>query len=190
MVNVHHLQSVEPRKILVIWEGEIEELMADDVNSNDLTERRESSQMSSPPSGSGADSDQDIDATESSVTFKVIGVLRDPEIQTTLKEIIDQRDRGEDVKVRLTPEPTNVFDSRAICFEASHNGSWRRIGYIVREIVEDVHLAINNGSISNVEFAWVKYKLWKKAPGYYAAVTVTRTGLWSQSVHQARSTFS
>ena len=46
--------------------------MADDVNSNDLTESRESSQMSSPPSGSGADSDQDIVATESSVTFKVI----------------------------------------------------------------------------------------------------------------------
>ena len=93
VVNVHHLQSVEPRKILVIWEGEIEELMADDVNSNDLMESRESSQMSSPHSRSGADSDQDIDATESSVTFEVIGVLRDPEIQTTLKEIIDRRDK-------------------------------------------------------------------------------------------------
>ena len=90
VVNVHHLQSVEPRKILVIWEGEIEELMADNVNSNDLMESRESSQMSSPHSRSGADSDQDIDATESS---EIIGVLRDPEIQTTLKEIIDRRDK-------------------------------------------------------------------------------------------------
>ena len=193
VVYVRHLRSVEPGKILVIWEGEIEQVhVANSEESSDSSNEsrsRESNQAPTPQSESSG-SDQDADVTEHSETFKVIGVLRDPDIQTLLNELIVRRDRGEHVTVRLTPEPTNVFDTRAICFEAHHNETWKRIGYVVREILEEVHSAINSGRIRNVEFEWVKYKLWKKAPGYYAAVSVTRTGPWSQSVHKARSTFS
>ena len=124
------------------------------------------------------------------VTFKGIGVLRDQDIQALLKEIIiDRRDKGENISVKLSPEPDNLFDSRAICFEANVDGIWKRIGYVFSEIVEEVHSAIENNSVVCITFAWVKYKLWKKAPGYYAAVNITRTGHWSPPVHRASSTF-
>ena len=107
-----------------------------------------------------------------------------------MKEIRDRRELGEDFVVKLIPEPENVADSRAIRFGVNIDGTWRTIGYVVREIVEEIHSAIETNSIVSTEFAWVKYKLWKKAPGYYAAVTITRSGQWSQSVCKARSTFS
>ena len=47
-----------------------------------------------------------------------------------------------------------------------HNGVWRTIGYVVSEICEEVHTAIKQGDILVVEFVWVKFKLWKKQPGY------------------------
>ena len=75
------------------------------------------------------------------------------------------------MSVRLNAEPTNPFDARAICFQCYHGSSWQTIGYVVREIVEDVHAAMDDGSITSVEFAWVKYKLWKRAPGFYFQIT-------------------
>ena len=100
-----------------------------------------------------------------------------------------RRDNGEAVLVRLQPEPANAFDSRAILFQAFHLRIWQPCGYVVKEIVEDVHAAIEAQNISSVEFCWVRYKLWKKAPGYYAGINVTCHGGWPEAVHRARSTF-
>lgn len=38
---------------------------------------------------------------KSAVTFKCIGVLKDPTIQTVLREVRDRRENGEEVDVRL-----------------------------------------------------------------------------------------
>lgn len=108
---------------------------------------------------------------------------------TSLREVRDRLDNKEKVPVKLTAEPTNPFDARAICFQCYHAGSWQTLGYVVREIVEDVHTAMDDGSITSIDFAWVKYKLWKLAPGFYTAIHVTRQGEWSVAVKKACSTF-
>ncbi len=97
---------------------------------------------------------------------------------------------GGTVPVKLLPEPENPYDASAIAFKCLHDSEWKTIGYIVSEICKDVQAAIDNGFVVSVEFAWVKYKILRKRPGFYAAVRITRTGEWSQKVREARSTFS
>ena len=43
--------------------------------------------------------------------------------------------------MRMRPEPTNIFDSRAIVFECESENKWKKIGYVVTEILEPVHAA-------------------------------------------------
>ena len=182
-MSVRDLRTVEHGNLLIAWEGEIEQV-ADPDTSDD------SSSDSDPPPSPLADSGTDDASDLSMVTFKVIGVLRDPDIQTRLREIRDRQDRGEQFSVKLLPEPDNPVDPQAIRFGVNIDDSWKTIGYVVKEIVEEVHSAIRTNSILFTELAWVKYKLWKKAPGFYAAVNITRRGQWSLSVYRARSTFS
>ena len=39
------------------------------------------------------------------------------------------------------------------------NGKWQRIGYVVRDVLDDVHLTMGDGDIVKIEFAWIKYLL-------------------------------
>ena len=54
------------------------------------------------------------------------------------------RQRGEAVPVKIEAEPKKPYDSKAICMV---DGSWCRIGYIVREVLDEVHEAIADGHI-------------------------------------------
>ncbi len=143
--------------VLILWEGEI--IQEEDESGSDSDTIL--IDASTPPSSEDENGEGPIATT---VTFKCIGVLRDPDLQQILKEIKQRRDNGEAVLVRLQPEPANAFDSRAILFQAFHLRIWQPCGYVVKEIVEDVHAAIEAQNISSVEFCWVRYKLWKKAP--------------------------
>lgn len=186
------MQAVEDRGLFLIWEWD---LIQDHVRSQvDVSKFSSASSISSSTSEINDESstsdrpNSEVD-TESTVTFKCIGVTREPTIQTLLQEVRDRRDDGENVPVKLCPELTISFDSRAICFQCYHGGCWKTIVYVVREIIEYVHAAINDGSVTCVEFAWVKYKVWKCAPGYYAVNHVTRRGKWSVAFKKARNTF-
>ena len=64
------------------------------------------------------------------------------------------------------------------------------MGYVVREALTEVHSALVNDKIVEVKISWIKYKSWKKSPGFYAAIDITRRGEWSRLVYRARSTFS
>ena len=44
--------------------------------------------------------------------------------------------------VNIYPEPTNRFDTKAIAFKCWINDDWHRVGYIVREALDNVHDAI------------------------------------------------
>ena len=60
--------------------------------------------------------------------------------------------------------------------------------YIVKELCEEVNVAL---SYCNNINAWVKYKIVSTTgPGYYAAVSITKKGKWSSSVHRLSSTMS
>ena len=93
------------------------------------------------------------------------------------------------VDVKLVPEPENPFDAKAISFVTFCDGKWHRIGYVVREALDDVHSAMNDNQIMNVCFDWVKYRIhWVlSGPGHYAAINVTKQGKWSPVVCKSAS---
>lgn len=61
------------------------------------------------------------------------------------------------VPVRMRYEPTNIVDARAVVFECLLEEKWVKIGYVVRDILDKVHSAIDNSLILNVRFKWLKY---------------------------------
>ena len=88
------------------------------------------------------------------------------------------------IPVRLQPEPNNIRDSKAIAFECCVEDKWSHIGYVVREVLDEVHDAINKGLIIGIEFDWIKYKSnWTySGPGYFAGFSITKQGFWSNRV--------
>ena len=100
------------------------------------------------------------DVTHTKV-FKCIGASRDP---NNCQEVLalasaSQRLTQRSVEVQLRLEPTNPFHSRAVEFVCKVDNQWKRIGYVVREALDEVHDAMNKKIITSVEFGWVKYLL-------------------------------
>ena len=90
------------------------------------------------------------------------------------------------VDVKFVPEPTNPVDAKAISFVTFYNGTQQRIGYIVREAVDDVHTALENNEVVNVCFEY-RIKWVFSGPGYYAAVNIRKIGKWSPVVYRSAS---
>lgn len=125
------------------------------------------------------------------VMFKCIGVTREVDYQSTLCEANTSLRNNEDVPVRLTPEPNNLYDSQAIAFECQlKDKKWRRIGYVVREALEEMHRALNNGDILSVRFGWIKFiaDWYMSGPGYFAGIKISKRGDWPASVVRCGST--
>ena len=106
------------------------------------------------------------------VTFKCIGATRDDGHQLALRIAKELISSGHTVPVKLPPEPTNPFDAKAIAFTCCIDGQWKRIGYVVREVLDEVHAAMRSGNIVEVRFAWVKFLLSHPRSGYgmYAGI--------------------
>ncbi len=109
---------------------------------------------------SNNDSDDIIDNAlqrTHTVVFKCIGTTKEESYQEVLAKSNRRLRNGENVPVRLTPEPSNPVNSKAIAFECEIDGHWERIGYVVNEVLEEVHIAINNEKIEGVRFKWIKF---------------------------------
>ena len=91
------------------------------------------------------------------VMFKCIGSVRDMASQEVLSKASAKWSEGCVVPVRLTPEPTNPKDSKAIAFECLVSDKWERIGYVVKEALDSVHCALSESQILSVQFDWIKY---------------------------------
>lgn len=178
-----HLRSTESG-LLIIWDWDAGHVTADDEQVDDSDDETVYS-GEDDQSGSGSDTEDD---NETTVAFKCIRVTQDAVYQSILAEV-KERLKREKVAVKMSPEPTNQFDARAIAFQCHHRGTWQTIGYVVREALDDVHEAIETCKIVSVEFAWVKYKLLKRSPGYYTAILITRKGDWSRTVKRCCSSF-
>ena len=115
------------------------------------------------------------------VTFKCMGANRDSNHQAVLAATFETRGEGNDVPVRICPEPDNPKDSEAVAFQCYLSGAWKRIGYVVNEALPEVHSALENKTILSVEFAWVKFLLcWSySGPGFYAGINESKGGDWS-----------
>ena len=47
----------------------------------------------------------------------------------------------DDIDCRIMLEPENPFDAKAIAFQCYIGSRWQIIGYIVKEALDEVHLA-------------------------------------------------
>ena len=128
--------------------------------------------------------------TSHTVTFKCMGTTKDNDHQETLRATSGLLREGSDVPVRLRPEPDNPVDANAIAFECQIGSDWKRIGYVVRDILMEVHEAITKQNIISVKIAWIKYLLcWKNSgPGFYAGINVSICGSWSPKCIRVAST--
>lgn len=140
--------------------------------------------------GSGSEDQEEVQDVAHTVTFKCIGASRELQTQEILAKVAKLLDRGDIVSVDLFPEPENKYDSNAIAFKCLVDGSWHRIGYVVREALLYVHDAMKKQQILSVKFAWVKYIInWSRSgPGFYAGINITKSGDWHTTILQCAST--
>ena len=123
-----------------------------------------SASNSPPPSSdsnaSQSDDDDMIPAITQTMIFKYIGTHKEKRYQEILAIASKKHENGIKVPVKLLPEPGNKYDNKTIAFMCQINDSnWERIGYVVREALDELHEAVNNGNILNVSFDWIKYPL-------------------------------
>ena len=122
------------------------------------------------------------------IQFKVIGNLKETSYQTALKIVSEKLHANEDVPIELVQEPNNLYDKKAIAFVCTIDGSKHRIGYIVRECLDEVHYALSNDLVKSAKFSWYKYRAFNGRLGFYAAFDITRYGKWPNVVHLSKST--
>ena len=190
-INIQDMEH-DPRGVFVIYEWDwLTEVSSDtDVitcGNLDFSYSSASSRQLSPHPSHVLIATSDITHV---IVFKCIGATRDKKQQEALEKALCARENGESVPVKIEPEPTNPYDSKAICFKCQVEGTWCRIGYIVREVLDEVHQAIRENKILYIQFAWVKFLLhWTRCgPGFYAGVYIARKGEWSQRCVRAAST--
>ena len=174
-----------PTGVLIVWKWELVKC-EDKVESSTDEELSEHSVTSEEESDELANHQVPSDV----LTFKCIGATKSPDYQTALRKARDLILGGQVVPVTLVHEPNNPHDSRALAFVCHMEGKQHRIGYVVSEVVEEVHLAINAASIVSVKFAWVRYITdWTRSgPGFFAGVDIEKKGRWSANAIRHSST--
>jgi len=185
-----------PQGVLVVWEWEWQD---DDTDIDHISESSAEDVghchhnphiQSDPESDSEEETDFQLPSQTHTVTFKCIGTTHDLNSQEVLRSVNTLLGSGEEVPVKIVPEPDNQYDSKAIAFQCKVDGKWNKIGYIVREALDNVHRALMQKKIISVKFAWVKYLvIWMRSgPGYYAGINIAIDGEWSQEVCRCAST--
>ena len=177
--------------VLVVWKYKLIQ------NESETEQERKVVDDDNSVSESTADSnDSEKDLTSSNpcvphtIVFKCIGAARDTQSQVYLRTARDRMLSGYTVPVRMRPEPTNIVDSRAIVFECELDGKWNKIGYVVSDILDEVHAAISLNLIISVKFKCIKYVThWTRSgPGYFAGISITKNGPWDRRVKLFQST--
>ena len=133
-----------------------------------------------------AESDSILPVTHT-VTFKCIGCTKENAYQEILKCIAQMQHRGEDVPCKIQPEPENPIDSEAIAFKCKLDDQWHTIGYVVKEVLKEVHEALAQNKVTNVSIDWVKFVIYWKTPGWFAGIKITKIGEWSRTVVMSQS---
>lgn len=146
-------------------------------------------ELDSEPEDS-SDEGAEADRRSHTLVFKCIGATKSKDYQAVLKKARDLIASGQSVPVRLSKEPQNPYNSRAIAFTCYVDGRWKRIGYVVDEIVDEVHTAIDRNEIISVVFSWVRYITeWSRSgPGFFAGIAICKAGPWPHNVVTASST--
>ena len=201
-INVNKMLLL-PEGVFIVWdydwlvpeddnEGSVADVESQDSEVNcDTSGVTEAHSVTEIGDGGSSESDNDtVPAVTHTVTFKCIGVMREHRYQEVLRRAKDLRALGIDVPVKIAPEHDNPKDSRAVAVTCYVDGTWHRIGYLVREVLEAVHQAIEHKKIQSVKFAWIRYiaEWTRSGPGFFAGINISKSGKWPQSVMLASST--
>ena len=187
-IDISNCDLYNGDKVFIIWRWVWVE---ESETSTDSERCSESDTCLSTNGMSDGSNDEVTDAAPSithSVVFKCIGTHKEAHYQDVLSLVAKIMKEGRTVPVRLQKEPQNPVDARAIAFQCKVKDKWERIGYVVQEVLEAVHDAMDNQKIVSVDFDWVKYILHFKNRGWYAGIIVTKEGQWPPKVLQCRAT--
>ncbi len=145
-------------RVLIVWE--CEDMIDSTCETENMPERSTLALLYSTDDDSNDSSQPSPTAPTShphTIIFKCIGAVRDTQSQYALYKAKNKRLSGWSVPVRMTPEPTNIVDAQAIMFECKLEEKWEKIGYVVSDILHEVHAALSNNLIVEVKFQRVKY---------------------------------
>ena len=80
----------------------------------------------------------------------------------------------------MTPEPTNIRDKNAVIVEAYVDNEWCRVGYIPKEKLRKVIVAIRNNEIQKVEFKFIGFMFIPDLNDwlYNPRVLISKLGHW------------
>lgn len=135
----------------------IKQLSSDYEHGSSGSETEGYEAESQTDSCSGDEGESDSSATlclpSHTVTFKAMGTTKIHGAQGILLGARDLLDHGENVPVELVLEP----DNRAIAFRCFLNGRWHKFGYVVSQLLDEVHTAISMHEIINTTFKRIKY---------------------------------
>lgn len=169
---------------LFVWKWQSLTLFNSDGSSVEESSEEESSDPEPQQSSHSARG-----ATHS-ITFKCIGATKSQDYQRALRKGRDILRSGQAVPVAIVHEPSNPRDSKALAFVCTLEDKKHTIGYIIREVLDEVHLAISNGSIVSVKVAWIRYITdWTRSgPGFFAGINIEIFGRWSANAASHAST--
>lgn len=163
--------------VLVVWKYKLIQNESETEQEGKVVDDDNSISESTADSN---DSEKDLMSSNPCVphttVFKCIGAARDTQSQVYLRTARDRMLSGYTVPVRMRPEPTNIVNPRAIVFECELDGKWKKIGYVVSDILDEVHAAISSNLIISVKFKCIKYVThWTRSgPGYFAGISITK----------------
>ncbi len=158
----------------------------DDEGSNSLLSDHESS-----PAQDHSDAESELwTGRTHTIPFKVIGCTKETRYQDVLRRASSLRNAGVAIPVELRIEPGNPVDPNAIAFMCSVDGCFERVGYVVKEARDAVHDALTRNDITLIKLKWVKYVTdwYRMGPGFFAAVNITKKGVWPTNVVMVKST--
>lgn len=82
-----------------------------------------------------------------------------------------------------------IWLHNTIAFVCRVDEKWQKIGYAIKEVLGDLHNAIESNTIIDVSIEWIKYKyvIYWQTLGWYAGINITRKGEWSNTFLHSQS---
>ena len=103
------------------------------------------------------DTNNAIPAITHSVIFKCMGSTKEHEYEEALALAKRKMNDGIGIAVKLEKEPHNPVDAKAIAFVIDLDGTWKRIGYVMSELLEEVHKAMDDSLILKIQVDFIKF---------------------------------
>ena len=144
--------------------------------STDLSEEEEGNTLYDPLGGE-TEIDEETQFTE---YFALKGSSYHEDCQKTLRKCKQLQLQNENINLRVTPEPTNIRDKNAVIVEAYVDNEWCRVGYIPKEKLRKVIVAIRNNEIQKVEFKFIGFMFIPDLNDwlYNPRVLISKLGHW------------